>query len=82
MRQTVRKGSQKRKLQVRKSEEEKGTNQPEQVKKRKESVVYSGRQENQKRKWRKPSKGAYGGQETSVEGKLFSETSSSALHLL
>lgn len=35
--------------------------QPEQVKKRKESAVYSGRQEDQKSKWRKPSKGAYGG---------------------
>lgn len=45
--------------------------QPEQVKKRKESVVYSGRQEDQKRKWRKPSMRAYGGQGTSVEGELY-----------
>lgn len=71
MRQIVRKGSLKWKLQIKKSEEEKGMDQPEQVKKRKESVVYSGRPEDQKRKWRKPSKRVCGGQGTSVEGELF-----------
>lgn len=40
------------------------------AKKRKVSVVYGGRQEDQKRKWRKPSKGASGRQRTSVEKNL------------
>lgn len=44
--------------------------QPEQAKKRKVSVVYSGRQEDEKRKWRKPSMRACGRQGTSVDGDL------------
>lgn len=49
---------------------EKGMDWLIQAKKRKVSVVYGGRQEDQKRKWRKPSKGASGRQRTSVERNL------------
>lgn len=44
--------------------------QPQQAKKRKVSVVHSGGQGDQKRKWRKPNKGAAGGQGTCMEGDL------------